>query len=725
MGRSNRRKVSPIYASSQACAKVSSKGRGGGRSNQNGDNRVAYVALEKKNELFESYYNQAGILPEDELPIFWEVMRRDLPNSFRFTGSKGHALAVQQKLIDHYIPEISDVEFEGQRVGPPEQVSWFPEKLAWSMTTPKTVVRRFKPFSSFQKFLVSETGVGNISRQEVVSMIPPLLMDVRPGMTVLDMCAAPGSKAAQLVEMVHGGEEARIRKVAHAIDQELGRESSPDGLQVELENDQLEKEGDWSDDGRSTGLLIANDADYRRAHMLVHQVKRLNSPNLIVTNHDAQLFPSIQIPSDTATPRYLKFDRILADVPCSGDGTGRKNYNVWREWGPGSSIGLHPMQVRILVRALQMLKVGGRAVYSTCSLNPLENEAVVATAVQRCGGPSNVRIVDVSKELPGLKRYPGMTSWKIMDKSHRIWSSWEDVEEAQKEKPDDALSNLSPSFFAPQTTGEDRVPVELGMRIYPHFQDTGGFFITVLEKLSEIKAKTEPKKKVDMPDRPQNSTNGTGKVESENEQSKKRARGDDSRDDTAAKKVKTDAEANGKVERAPAHQKTKSNQLRAEPYKYLAADHPELEQIYDFYQVSTRFPRDRFMVRNEMGDPVKSIYYTSTLVRDILTMNEGKGMKFVQAGVRMFMKQDAQGQDICRWRIQIEGMPLLEQWVGEDRIVRLYKRETLQRLLREMFIKVAGGGWTSIPEIGQRVRDIDMGCCVLRVEQSDAEDGFK
>ena len=81
------------------------------------------------------------------------------------------------------------------------------------MTTPKNVIRRFAPFSQFQKFLVAETDVGNISRQEVVSMIPPLLIDARPGMTVLDMCAAPGSKSAQLMELLHAGEEIPLRKL--------------------------------------------------------------------------------------------------------------------------------------------------------------------------------------------------------------------------------------------------------------------------------------------------------------------------------------------------------------------------------------------------------------------------------------------------------------------------------------------------------------------------------
>ena len=64
----------------------------------------------------------------------------------------------------------------------------------------------------------------------------------------------------------------------------------------------------------------------------------------------------------------------------------RKNANIWKDWQPGGALGLHVTQVRILVRALQLLKVGGRVVYSTCSMNPVENEAVVAAAIDRCGG---------------------------------------------------------------------------------------------------------------------------------------------------------------------------------------------------------------------------------------------------------------------------------------------------------------------------------------------------
>src|SRR5205085_183333 len=157
---------------------------------------------------------------------------------------------------------------------------------------------------------------------------------------------APGSKSAQLAEMIHGDEEERVQRVAN-------------GDSVDLSAD-----GDYSDDGRSTGLLIANDSDYKRAGMLVHQVKRLNFPNLIVTQHDASIFPSIELPSQGGKKQYLKYDRILADVPCSGDGTARKNPNVWQKWTPKDGLGLHGLQLRILFRGLQMLKKGGRMVYS-------------------------------------------------------------------------------------------------------------------------------------------------------------------------------------------------------------------------------------------------------------------------------------------------------------------------------------------------------------------------
>jgi 16S rRNA C967 or C1407 C5-methylase (RsmB/RsmF family) len=612
------------------------------------------------------------------------------------------------------------------------------------MTTPKNVVRKFPPFAAFQKFLVSETSVGNISRQEVVSMIPPLLMDLRPGMTVLDMCASPGSKSAQLLEMLHVGEESRVRKVLR----EFAKEDGLDLGDETKEEAEADLEADPSDAGRATGLLIANDADYKRGHLLVHQLKRLSSPNLLVMNHDATQFPSIKLPStdpNSNKNNYLKFDRILADVPCSGDGTARKNANLWKDWQPGSALGLHITQIRILVRALQLLKVGGRVVYSTCSMNPVENESIIAAAIERCGGLDNVEIVDSSDKLDGLVRRPGLKSWKIMDKSGKIWNNWEEVENFTKESNDGVTpGRLVPSMF-PDPNGTT-LPLERCMRIYPHLQDTGGFFITVLEKKAEFKAKNENEPKQ------ANQTNGasegaataipTAETKSEDAPAPEEKKEDEPMEDASpaaskrpleteedaeqpAKKAKTVEESSAATTPAPAAAATgredrpgkpKRNGPIEEAFKYLDPSHSVIQNIKEFYRLSSRFPTNRYMVRNEMGEPAKAIYYTTALTRDILTENEGRGLKFIHGGVRMFMKQDAPSAEVCRWRIQAEGMPILQGYVGEPRVVRLRKKETLHKLLIEMFPKINESEWQNFEEIGERVRDIGMGCCVLRVE---------
>ena len=78
-----------------------------------------------------------------------------------------------------------------------------------------------------------------------------------------------------------------------------------------------------------TGLVVANDSDNSRCYMLVHQAKRLQSPSVIITNHDASCMPNMTYTDAEGKPTLLKFDRVLCDVPCSGDGTLRKNADIW------------------------------------------------------------------------------------------------------------------------------------------------------------------------------------------------------------------------------------------------------------------------------------------------------------------------------------------------------------------------------------------------------------
>lgn len=127
----------------------------------------------------------------------------------------------------------------------------------------------------------------------------------------------------------------------------------------------------------------------------------------MVMNLDASNMPNIKVPHDPprgSNLRNMVFDRILCDVPCSGDGTMRKNVAIWKRWSPLDGNGLHScvkntdsfadrglmhphrLQLRILQRAMRMLARGGRIVYSTCSLNPVENEAVIAAALNGVPG---------------------------------------------------------------------------------------------------------------------------------------------------------------------------------------------------------------------------------------------------------------------------------------------------------------------------------------------------
>jgi multisite-specific tRNA:(cytosine-C5)-methyltransferase len=92
----------------------------------------------------------------------------------------------------------------------------------------------------------------------------------------------------------------------------------------------------------SPGLLIANDADLKRAHLLIHQSARIPSDKFMVTNLDASSFPWLSLGENSGqTDRKLRFDKILCDVPCSGDGTLRKNPGIWRTWNVGNGNGLH------------------------------------------------------------------------------------------------------------------------------------------------------------------------------------------------------------------------------------------------------------------------------------------------------------------------------------------------------------------------------------------------
>lgn len=237
------------------------------------------------------------------------------------------------------------------------------------------------PFGSRPgKTLTYVTGLVHI--QEEVSMLPVAFLDPRPGERVLDQCAAPGNKTVQAA--------------------------------VHMEN---------------TGTLVGNDINQHRLGMVVRNLERIGLTNTVLTNWNGANFSA-----DVGT-----FDRVLADVPCSCEGTTRKNPEIlWRE--PPRPMNFPGAQAAILRKAVQRCRPGGRIVYSTCTYDPDENEGVVDTILGEY--PDAVRLAPA--RLDGLVGSPGLVEWQ--DRR-----------------------------FSPEMTRT--------LRVWPHQNDTGGFFVAVLERL--------------------------------------------------------------------------------------------------------------------------------------------------------------------------------------------------------------------------------------------------
>ncbi|OWT39580.1 multisite-specific tRNA:(cytosine-C5)-methyltransferase [Cryptococcus neoformans Bt1] len=597
-------------------------GRGGGRAPQTRDNGAGewkvFSPADYKNEAFEAYYKEQNIMTPEEWPEFMSSLKQELPLTFRVTGSRAHAETINDIIKDTYVPNMQNVEFEGKKYNPPTQLAWYPGQLAWQVNAPKRVVRKTEPFKNFQRFLVGETEVGNLSRQEAVSMIPPLFLDVQPHHHCLDMCAAPGSKTAQIIEALNPHHTA------------------------------------------STGLLIANDSDYKRTHMLVHQTGRMPSKGLMVTNFDASMFPAIKLEEG----KNLQFDRILADVPCSGDGTLRKNIEIWAKWGVADGNSLHSLQLRILERAMNMLKPGGRLVYSTCSLNPSEDESVIAAALLK---HTQFSLMNVSSELPELKRRPGMDKWKVATQEGKDgeihWYETFDeyrkaVDEGKEKEKGEKGKGLPSSLWAPENV--ENLNLNRCMRLLPHDQDTGGFFVAVLERAgasqtSSLKRQASP-------------------VEGEAEIKRAREKSPAPAGSAKAEAAPVAAEGEVKAEKPVTTKKEKrDNSFKEDPYSYVDPSHAEVKAIIEKFQFKDTFPKNNLLVRNEYGDPLRTMYLTNDIVKQIILNNDYTRMRLISAGIKSFTRQDSatskNSELICKWRPPIDGILELLPHLGDGVLI--------------------------------------------------------
>jgi len=162
---------------------------------------------------------------------------------------------------------------------------------------------------------------GGFYIQEPSAMVPAAVLNPRPGEWVLDLCAAPGGKATQLAAYLKG-----------------------------------------------EGLLVANEPVLSRARVLAQNLERMGVSNSLCTS---------ALPETLALKWPNLFDAVLVDAPCSGEGMFRRHPETRLQWHEDSPAGCAKRQKEILRSAIAMLKKGGRLLYSTCTLNSVENEGVI------------------------------------------------------------------------------------------------------------------------------------------------------------------------------------------------------------------------------------------------------------------------------------------------------------------------------------------------------------
>jgi 16S rRNA C967 or C1407 C5-methylase (RsmB/RsmF family) len=335
----------------------------------------------------------------------------------------------------------------------------------YNINIPRMELKKNANLKEFHKFIQYSVDSGMISRQEAVSMVPPFILNIKKGDYVLDMCAAPGSKTGQFLETMY---------------ENINYFSNEDN-----------------------GFVIANDNNITRAYMMTHQLQRFNTADLLVVSHDSQNFPSLfnnfsssddKCEKVSPTNEKIKFDKILADVPCSSDAVMRKLPHKWRSWSPKDSFHLHKLQLSILKRGIAMLKVGGEIVYSTCSLNPIENEAVIAEVLKTCS--NEIEIVDCSHLFSGsdisIKAREGLTNWKLYVENPQNKEELIEIpnKECEMYKKHEGLISETCFNTLPIDKAEE---LKKCIRILPHDSDTSGFFIVLLrkKKIVEVVEKEE------------------------------------------------------------------------------------------------------------------------------------------------------------------------------------------------------------------------------------------
>jgi tRNA (cytosine49-C5)-methyltransferase len=187
--------------------------------------------------------------------------------------------------------------------------------------------------------------------QKSVSMIPSLALDPRPGDKVLDACAAPGGKTTHLASLM-----------------------------------------------KNKGILVANEQDNYRINGLIANLERCGVMNAVVTK------------MNVFGLKEKGFDKVLLDAPCSGSGLikgeTQRSLKTLQAWNPNYIKSMGKVQQKMLAYVYGLVKKGGTLVYSTCSLEPEENEEVVDSLLATGGRLETISLPVKAKDTKYLRIWP-------------------------------------------------------------------------------------------------------------------------------------------------------------------------------------------------------------------------------------------------------------------------------------------------------------------------------
>ncbi|MFH0770534.1 MAG: hypothetical protein V1926_04105 [Candidatus Peregrinibacteria bacterium] len=294
--------------------------------------------------------------------------------------------------------------------------------------------------------------LGHFYMQEAASMLPASLLDAQPGEAILDLCAAPGSKTTQIAAALALQQFALIPGPSPSHPAcpcgEGGRPTycvGTRGAKLPLSPQESGAGRERGSGGEanisSRGVIVANDVQEKRLWTLKNALYRSGVTNAIVMKKVGQWY------GKNMTER---FDRVLCDAPCTAQGTARKGSDALAYSSEKSIQACARLQAELLEAAIHAAKVGGRIVYSTCTLTPEENEAVVLALLAKFDGC--LEVMD-----PRNHQHSGLFDSAIEDSL--LVQKW--------------LITHSPKLTAQSFAF---------LRLWPQTYDTEGFFCAILRK---------------------------------------------------------------------------------------------------------------------------------------------------------------------------------------------------------------------------------------------------